>query len=76
MNEDKLLKLKKQIIESKELLQEWKGQEKVYMQKLEDEFGCSSIEQAENEVLSLNDLLDELDQKIKEKEDQLEQYEI
>ena len=76
MNEQKLLKLKKQIQEDKETLQRFEGQEISILEQLQDQFKCSTIEQAEKLQKEIDEKLDILKQEIKEKEEKLEQYEV
>ena len=72
MTEQELLHLKEEIDEAKELQSKLQGQREALLQQLKEEYGCSTIKQAEK-------LLDSMEQDIEkmsgEIEDGLEQLE-
>ena len=64
MNENELLKLKRQVDEAKTSISESKGHLKALMDQLKNDWKCDTVEQAEKKVKSLKKEIDVLDEQI------------
>jgi len=73
MDEQELFKLKKQIDEAKSKVSELKGQQKHLMKQLKDEWDCTSIEAAEKKAKTIEKEINDLNQKITEGIEELEE---
>lgn len=72
MDEQQLLKLKKDIEEAKTEVSELKGSRKHLMQQLKEQWGCASIDQAAKKLEKLKEEEQILEKKIAEGIKQLE----
>jgi prefoldin subunit 5 len=73
LTEKDLLRKKREIEQAKEELSELKGQEKALMKRLEEEYGITTIEQAEEKLESLQQQVSDLDTLIQEKTEAIEE---
>lgn len=64
MTEKQLLELKKKIETTKIEISTLKGRQDILMQQLKDQWGCDSIKQAEDKLLSLQKEVENLDAQI------------
>ena len=71
MNEQELLKKKKEIENSKEKLQQLKGKQQILLEQLKSNWNCDSIEDARKLVKSMEKQLKKLNDIIEEKKDKL-----
>lgn len=60
MTDKELLDLKRQVGEAKNKVAELKGQRTELMRQLKDDWGCSSIEQAQTKAAAMKKEIDEL----------------
>lgn len=74
MNEEQLLRLKRDIDQAKTKVAELKGQQKLLMQQLKDNWQCESIEEAqkklaklEKEAAKISNAIDEASTEIEQK---------
>ena len=72
MNERQLLDLKKKIDQTKSEISSLKGKQELLMQQLEQQFGCTTLKQAEKKAESLQVDIDNLDLQIKKGVQELE----
>ena len=76
VTQEQILQLKKQIEESKASSSELKGRMQALLEKLEKDWGCSTIKQAEKKLGEVNQEIASLEkekvQKIKELEEKFE----
>lgn len=71
--EQEILRKKKEIEQAKQELAELRGSEKTLFQQMEQEFGCSSLEDAEKVLLQKKKEIDDLDEEIEELEELIEE---
>lgn len=64
MNENQLLKLKREVEEAKTSISELKGHLSALMTQLKNDWKCGSIEDAEKKLKSLKKEIDTLDEQI------------
>lgn len=77
MTEKELLGLKQQIDDAKRVLSELKGEQTAILKQLKEEFGCSSIEEAENKHSKMMKEIEKLDLQIENGMSELEEkYEL
>jgi len=77
MSEKKLLDLKEKIDRSKEKLNELSGRESHLLEQLKEEFNCSTLEEANDELESLESEISDLETKIGDGLQELEEkYDI
>jgi cell division septum initiation protein DivIVA len=75
MNTQDLLNLKKKIEDKKTQKNQLEGQLKGYMEQLQNEFGCKTLQAAEAKHTEMLKTIDTLSQELIEKENELrEQY--
>jgi len=67
MNTNQLLELKDKIARSKQKLAELKGKEEALLEQLNQEFNCQSIKEANLKIQTLDQQLEEVNQKIEDK---------
>jgi uncharacterized coiled-coil DUF342 family protein len=73
LTETQLLNLKKDIETSKTLVSELNGKLSMLHKQLKDDFGCSSLEEAKKKLSEWKEEIEDLDTKIKEQCDELEE---
>ena len=73
MNEQQLLKLKEDIDQAKSKVSELKGRQQSLNEQLSEEWGCSTIKEAEAKVKKLEKEITDLDNKINEGIKELEE---
>ena len=73
MNEIDLLKLKQELGKKKSLVSELKGQLQHPKKQLEDDWNCTTTEQARERVNELNEEINEFDEKIEKGTQELEE---
>jgi IMP dehydrogenase/GMP reductase len=66
MDERQLLQLKKKVEDSKTTVAELTGQQTAVMKQLKDEYGCKTIEEAEEKVKTLNTKVTKINNRIDE----------
>jgi len=66
IDERKLLDLKEQVEEAKIKVSELTGQQTALMKQLKEEFGCTTIEQAQKKLETMEKEITVLDKKIEE----------
>lgn len=71
MKEQELLKKKKEIQNAKTELAEIKGQEKALLNQLSEEYGCTSLEEAETLLTQRHAELEEIEDQINKKTEKL-----
>ena len=77
LDEQQLLDLKKQIEQAKTQVAELQGSRKHLMKELKDDWGCTTIEEAEKKLKKLQKELEQLQNKIKEQTEELiEKYNL
>lgn len=64
MNEKKLLELKDKIEDAKTKLNKLEGMKSNYMDRLNEEFKCKTLKEAETKLIQLDKDIDELQEKI------------
>lgn len=75
MTEAQLLAEKKKIERAKAELAEIKGEEKQLMKRLQEEFGCSTLEEAKKKIKELVDKQASLEETMETLVEELESYE-
>lgn len=73
MTEKKLLELKKEIETAKSTLSELKGREGAIKERLKEDFGCNTIEEAYEKQKKMVAEIENLEEKLEQKLDELEQ---
>ena len=73
MNERELLQLKKDIEASKQQVSELKGERQGLLKMLNEEWGCTSIDEAQTKLQELSDKCEKLSEEIEEGVKELEQ---
>jgi prefoldin subunit 5 len=73
MKEQDLLKLKREIDEAKDSVNQLKGQQTALLKQLKDEFGCSSLEEAEKKIAKMKKELELLTESIENGLEELEE---
>lgn len=73
LTENELLKKKKEIEETKTEISELKGQQKVFFKQLKEDWGCDTLEEARKAYTKLKNEVEQLDKKIEEKTEDLEE---
>lgn len=73
MTEKELLGLKEDIDEAKTELNKLEGRKEGLMQQLLDDWECKTIEQAKKKLISMKSDLEQLDKKIKDGIEELEE---
>jgi len=73
MNTQQLLNLKKEIDEARQTATELTGRQKQLMETLEKDWGCDSVAQAEKKAEKMDKEIEQLNQKIKEGVNELEE---
>lgn len=73
MKESELLKLKQQIDNAKSQTAELKGHQSALLKQLKDDWKCNSIEEAERLVKKMDKEISDLNQKIEEGLNELEE---
>lgn len=66
MDENDLLKLKKDIDEAKQKYSEHKGKKEYLLKELKEKWGCSTVEQAKKKLEKMDAEIDDLASKIEE----------
>lgn len=72
ISEEKLLRIKKEIDESKESIAELKGQEKALMKQLKEDWDCASVPLAKKKIKVMEDDIGVLEHEIEELSEELE----
>jgi predicted nuclease with TOPRIM domain len=72
MNEVDLMELKQDIEDAKQKVSELKGERQALLKQLKEEWGCETIEQAEEKIKELNAELESVSEKISEGTKKLE----
>lgn len=72
LDERGLLRIKKEIEESKQTASELKGQKDLLNKELKEKYGCSSIEEAEEKIQALEEEAEEIEERMKKELDELE----
>jgi len=73
MKEADLLKLKQEIDQAKSSVSELKGQQTALLKQLKEEWGCSSIEEAEKKIKKMQKEIETLDASIETGLEELEE---
>lgn len=73
LDEKKLLRMKKEVEETKIKISELKGEEKSLMTRLKDEWGITSLQEAENVLKERGEVLTNLSLEITEKTKAIEE---
>lgn len=77
MNEQQLLNLKHQVEEAKDKAAELKGQQKSLMARLDKDWGCKTVAQAEKKAKEIQTEIDQLNDQINKGVEELEEkYEL
>lgn len=77
MNEQDLFKLKERIDDAKSKVSELEGQRKHLMKELKEQWNCNSVEAAEKKAKEIESEIEQLNQKIREGTEELEEkYDI
>jgi predicted nucleic acid-binding Zn-ribbon protein len=66
MKEQDLLQLKRKVETAKQNVSELRGQQTAVMKQLKDEYGCKTIEEAEEKVKTLNTKVTKINNRIDE----------
>ena len=72
LDEKELLRMKKEVDDSRQKLSELKGQKDFLLKDLKEKWGCSSIAEAKKKVEALQKEVDDLDARIRKGTDELE----
>ena len=72
MDEQRLLELKQEIDEAKTKVSELTGQKNALMKQLKEEYGCKTIQDADNKVDDLEKQIDDLNSQIEQGIEELE----
>jgi len=72
MTEQDLLDLKEKVDAAKTAVSELTGQKTALMKQLKDDWDCSTIEEAEEKITSMEERISTLDKKIKKSTEELE----
>jgi len=73
LGKEQLLELKNEIDDSKTKISELNGQQIALLQQLKDEWGCKTIEEAEEKLEAMNKYKKTLDKKIEKASEELEE---
>jgi hypothetical protein len=72
LTKKELLALKEEVEDSKVAASELKGQQTALLKQLKDDFGCDSLEEAEEKLKGIDKTISILDKKIKRETEELE----
>lgn len=73
MNTEELFELKENIDEAKNEVNQLEGRKQSLLETLKDEWDCTSIKQAKKKLKDMNDKIQEIDQKIMNGIEELEE---
>ena len=73
LNEEQLLDLKADVDEAKTKVSELTGQQTIQMKQLKEDWGCKTIEEAEEKLEEMEDSISKLEKKIEKGVKELEE---